>query len=118
MGQFRFRTGASSAELSGLSNANFSLMKFEGGAGSYTLDFSGTLSRDATVEIDAALSSVKLIIPENIPTTLDLEGSLTNVSTRGTWAGGGSTYSLAGQGPTLTFVIKLGAGNLELETAP
>ncbi len=118
MGQFRFRTGASSADLTGLSNANFSLMKFEGGVGSYTLDFSGALSRDATVEIDAALSSVTLIVPENIPTTLNLESNLTNVSTKGTWAGGGNTFSLAGQGPTLTFIIKLGAGNLELETAP
>ncbi len=50
MGQFHFRTGASTAHLNSLSNANFSLMKFEGGAGSYTLDFSGTLTRDATVE--------------------------------------------------------------------
>lgn len=118
MGQFRFRTGASSTELTGLSNANFSLMQFEGGAGSYTLDFSGTLTRDATIEIDAALSSVKLIVPQNIPATLNLESNLTNVRAEGLWAGGGNTYSLAGQGPTLTFIVKLGAGNLELETIP
>ena len=118
MGQFRFRTGASTAELTGLSNANFSLMKFEGGAGSYTLDFSGFLNRDATIEIDAALSNVKLIVPENMPATLNLESNLTNVTTEGLWAGGGNTYSLAGQGPTLTFVVKLGAGNLKLETTP
>lgn len=118
MGQFRFRTGASTAELAGLSNANFSLMKFEGGAGSYTLDFSGALTRDATIEIDAALSNVKLIVPQNVPATLNLESNLTNVNAKGLWAGGGNTYSLAGQGPTLTFVVKLGAGNLELDTIP
>ena len=118
LGQFHFRTGASSANITGLGNANFSLMKFEGGAGSYTLDFSGGLTRDATVEIDAALSSVKIIVPENTPTTLNLESNLTNVSTHGSWAGGANTYSLAGQGATLTFIVKLGAGNLDLANTP
>lgn len=118
MSQFQLRTGASSAELLNLANANFSLLKFEGGAGNYTLDFSGGLNRDATIEIDAALSNMNIIVPENTPTTLQLEGSLTNVNARGLWAGGASTYSLAGEGPTLTFVVKLGAGNLDLSTIP
>jgi hypothetical protein len=114
MSQFQYTTGASSTKLHGLANANFSLMKFEGGAGDYTLDFSGTLTRDATVEIDAALSNVKIIVPEGIPTTLRMESNLTNVDTGGQWAGGANTYSLAGSGPTLTIDVKLGAGNLEL----
>jgi hypothetical protein len=118
MGQFHFRTGASSANLNNLANANFSLMKFEGGAGSYTLDFSGLLTRDATIEIDAALSNLNLIVPENIPTSLQVEGSLTNVNAHGGWAGGGNNFSLSGEGPTLTFLIKLGAGNLDLSTVP
>lgn len=114
MSEFKFTTGASSASLTGLGNANFSLMKFEGGAGNYTLDFSGTMTRDATVEIDAALSSLKIIVPAGIPTVLQIDGSLTNVNTHGEWAGGASNYGLAGNGPTLTINIKLGAGNLEL----
>ena len=114
MSQFQYTTGASSARLHGLANANFSLLKFEGGVGDYTLDFSGLLSRDATVEIDAALSNVKIIVPEGIPTTLRMENNLTNVNARGQWAGGANTYSLAGNGPTLTINVKLGAGNLEL----
>lgn len=118
MGQFHFRTGASTANLYSLSNANFSLMKFEGGAGSYTLDFSGTLTRDATVEIDAAVSNVKLIVPEYIPTTLEVEGNLTNVNAHGAWGGTGNSYTLSGEGPTLTFIVKLGAGNLDLSTLP
>lgn len=114
MNQMQYTTGASKADLTGLSNANFSLMKFEGGVGDYTLDFSGTLMRDASVQINAALSNLKIIIPPGIPTTLQIEGSLTNVDARGQWAGGASTYSLAGNGPTLTINITLGAGNLEL----
>lgn len=114
MSELQVTTGASSAKLYELANANFSLMKFEGGAGDYTLDFSGTLQRDATVEIDAALSNVKIIIPEGVPTTLRLDSGLTNVNAHGAWAGGASNYSLAGNGPTLTIVVKLGAGNLDL----
>ncbi|MEJ2759021.1 MAG: toast rack family protein [Anaerolineales bacterium] len=114
MSELHFTTGASSAKLYELANANFSLMKFEGGAGDYTLDFSGTLQRDATVEIDAALSNVKIIVPDGTPTTLRLESNLTNVNAHGTWAGGASNYSLAGSGSTLTIVVKLGAGNLDL----
>lgn len=114
MGQLHVTTGASSAKLYELANANFSLMKFEGGAGDYTLDFSGTLQRDATVEIDAALSNVKIIVPDGTPTTLRLDSNLTNVNMHDTWAGGASSYSLAGNGPTLTIVVKLGAGNLDL----
>lgn len=114
MSEFQYTAGASSAELHGLANANFSLLKFEGGVGDYTLDFSGMLMRDASVEIDAALSNVKIIVPEGIPTALRLEGNLTNVDFHGQWAGGASAYSLAGNGPTLTIDVKLGAGNLEL----
>ncbi len=114
MSEMHFTTGASSAKLYELANANFSLLKFEGGAGDYTLDFSGTLQRDATVEIDAALSNVRIVVPDGIPTTLRLESNLTNVNAHGSWAGGASSYSLAGNGPTLTIVVKLGAGNLDL----
>jgi len=114
MSQLHYTTGASKADLVGLANANFSLMKFEGGVGDYTLDFSGALQRDATVEIEAGLSNVKVIVPEGIPTTLQIDGNLTNVNARGQWAGGANTYSLAGNGPTLTIQITLGAGNLEL----
>lgn len=114
MSEFKFTTGASSASLTGLGNGNFSLMKFEGGAGDYTLDFSGAITRDATVEIDAALSNLKIIVPAGIPTALQIDGSLTNVNTHGEWAGGTSNYTLAGNGPTLTINIKLGAGNLDL----
>ncbi len=114
MSEFTFTTGASDCKLTNLGNANFSLMTFRGGAGNYTLDFSGGLSRDATVEIDAALSNVHIIVPAGTYTTLNIDGILANVNIHGDWAGGASTYSLAGDGPLLTIRVNLGAGNLEL----
>ncbi len=58
------------------------------------------------MKIDAALSNVKIIVPENIPTTLSIESNLTNVNAHGRWGGSGTNYTLTGEGPTLTFIIK------------
>lgn len=115
MSEFTFTTGVSDADLLGLGNANFSLMTFKAGAGNYTLDFSGAITRDATVEVDAVASNLKIIVPSGVTTTLQLEGNLTNVTARGEWAGGANTYSLAGSGPTLTIKANIGGGLLELE---
>jgi hypothetical protein len=114
MSQFRMTTGASSATLSGLANANFSLMNFQGGIGSYTLDFSGVFQRDATVEVDAGLSNVTINVPPGIPTIVNVEGALNNVVVRGNWGGSGDTYTLAGNGPSLVINVNIGAGNLNL----
>ena len=59
-------TGASNVKLSGLANANFEKMELKGGAGEYHLDFSGEASKDGSVEISCALSSVTISIPEGI----------------------------------------------------
>jgi hypothetical protein len=114
MSQFRITTGASTATLSGLANANFSLMNFQGGVGSYTLDFSGVFQRDATVEVDAGLSNVTINVPPGIPTIVNVEGALNNVVVRGNWGGSGDTYTLAGNGPSLVINVNIGAGNLNL----
>jgi len=114
MGQFKFTSGASNVELTGLANANFSLMNFQGGGGSYKLDFSGQLLRDATIEIDGGLSNFSLVVPQGIPAIVTVSSNLTNVSTSGTWTGSETTFMQAGEGPTLTFIIKLGAGQLTL----
>jgi hypothetical protein len=109
-----YETGASSTKLLNLANANFERMEFKGGVGSYTLDFSGELLRDAIVEIDAGLSNLVIAVPRGVPTQLTVEGSLTNISTAGDWQRSDDSYVLSGDGPKITFEIKLGAGNLEL----
>lgn len=114
MSTFHFTSGITNAKLSGLANANFSLMEFKGGGGNYTLDFSGGLQRDATVEIDAGLSNITLIVPAGTPTILNSDSSLANIDAEGLWVGGGTTYSLSGNGPTLIININLGAGNITL----
>ena len=111
---FRYETGASNVKLSGLANANFSTMVFDSGAGDYTLDFSGTLKRDATITISSGLSNIILVIPQNVNATVSTESGLTNINAGPGWTQNGNQYTQSGSGPTLTFLIKTGAGNLTL----
>lgn len=116
METFRYSTGASAVRLRGLANANFDEMEFKGGAGEYTLDFSGELQRDATVTIDSGVSSVRVIVPEGTSARVFFDGGLANVDVDGEWEKRGSQYTLEGEGPRLTINVNLGAGNLELQS--
>ena len=109
-----FKTGASSISLSGLANANFQEMTFEGGAGSYQLDFGGALLQPANVRITGGVSSTTLRIPAETNAEVIVSGGLNNVSPSGTWTITGSTYRAEGPGPLLTIRVELGVGSLEL----
>ena len=114
MTRFNYSTGASNVKLDGLANANFRIFDFSAGAGDYTIDFSGELQRDATVTISSGLSNVIVIIPEGVNAIVTVEGGALNVSAGSGWSQKGSVYQQKGEGPTLTFIIEMGAGNLTL----
>lgn len=114
MSTFTYDTGASNVKLSGLANANFSLLDFSGGAGDFTLDFSGDLQNDASVKISTGLSNVIIIVPEGVNAVVTVQGGLSNVNAGPGWGRSGGAYQQDGEGPTLTFVIEMGAGNLTL----
>lgn len=114
---FRYETGASNVKLTGLANANFSTMIFNSGAGDYTLDFSGTLMRDATVTVSSGISNLILVIPDGVKANVTVESGVSNVNAGSEWSQNGNQYtqnSQSGSGPTLTFIVKTGAGNLTL----
>jgi hypothetical protein len=114
MDSFQYKTGASNVVLNGLANANFETLSFKGGAGDYTLDFSGELKRDATVTIDAGISSFKVIVPEGTSARVFFDGGLSNIDISGDWERDGNDYVQAGDGPMITINVNMGAGNLEL----
>lgn len=114
MSTLRYTTGASSVHLEGLANANFSDMYFRSGAGSYTLDFSGELQREATVTIESGLGSVRIVLPTGTAGTVKFDGSLSNVDMSGEWERHGNEYVQSGSGPQITFFVEIGFGNLEL----
>ena len=115
MSLFKYSTGASSIKLSELANANMSQFIFRSGAGSYTLDFSGELSRDMQVTIESGVSSITIIIPADTSAVLTTNGLL-SVNASGSWEQNDSTYTLSAGGPTITIEVDMGAGNLILET--
>jgi N-terminal domain of toast_rack, DUF2154 len=114
MAVLRYETGASSVKLTGLANANFSTMIFNSGAGDYTLDFSGALKRDATITISSGISNMILVIPDGVKANVTVESGASNVNAGSGWSQNGNQYTQSGSGPTLTFVVKTGAGNLTL----
>ncbi len=116
MDNFRYETGASSVTLTNLGNANFRSLTFQGGAGSYELDFFGDMRQDATVLIQTGFSDLTVSVPDDLDVRVRIEGGLSNISTTGDWGQSGSTYTQDGGGPELDVTIKLGAGNLTLDS--
>ncbi|HXF85938.1 MAG TPA: toast rack family protein [Anaerolineales bacterium] len=114
MSVLRYETGASNVTLSGLANANFSTLMFSGGAGDYTLDFSGELQRDATVTIEAGLGDVNLVLPRDMNVRVTVESAAVDINHGSGWTQSGNVYSQKGEGPTLTVVVKMAAGSLSL----
>ena len=114
MSTFRYETGASDVKMTGLANANFSLFDFSSGAGDYTLDFSGELQRDASVTVSSGLSNIILVIPEGVNAVVTIDSGASNVSVGSEWSQSGDIYKQKGEGPTLTVVINIGAGNITL----
>lgn len=114
MSSFRYETGASDVKMSGLANANFSILDFSSGAGDYTLDFSGELQRDASIKIASGFSNIIISIPEEVNAVVTVDSGASNVNAGSGWGKSGNVYKQKGEGPTLTFVIEIGAGNITL----
>jgi hypothetical protein len=117
MTSLEYTTGASQVTLKGLANAYLSNMTFRSGAGDYTLDFSGDLRTNMTVDIESGVSQVTLIVPQGVNAQVITETGLMTVSAGSGWQQHGSTYTHSGSGNTITVNVKMGAGNLRLETS-
>lgn len=116
MTSLQYTTGASEVSLKGLANAYATDLTFRSGAGNYTLDFSGDLRSDMNVNIESGVSQVTVIVPQGTNAQVLTESGLMTVSTGAGWQQQGTTYSLNGRGDTITIHVKMGAGNLRLET--
>jgi hypothetical protein len=112
MSLLRYETGASDVKLTGLANANFSTLTFSGGAGNYTLDFSGELQHNATVTVESGLGNLTLIVPENVEAVVSVESTAVNISSGSGWTQNGQKYIQKGSGSSLTILVKMAAGNL------
>jgi hypothetical protein len=85
------------------------------GAGDYTLDFSGTLNQETSVEIKAGISNLTIIIPAQMKAVVVNEGTVSSINTEGTWLLTDNTYNtLIESGPTLTITLNMSVGNVKL----
>jgi len=114
MERLRYKTGASEVKLINLANAKTGLVSFDSGAGSYTLDFSGTMNQDMQVDIKSGISTIKIIVPEGVPCKVTINGGLNNISPSGTWTISANIYEKSGSGPRIDISLNMGLGNLEL----
>lgn len=64
--QLSIETGLSKFHAQGLCNANFEHLRFEGGVGSYYLNFDGNLDREVDVEVEVGLGTLTIELPEQI----------------------------------------------------
>jgi hypothetical protein len=115
MQSFTFSTGASSAEIYGLLNANFEKMSMSAGAGNYKLDFSGFLTHDVHVEIKAGVSNISISVPSDIQVVVNNKGTISNINTSGTWLVSDTIYRTLNDGYTLTIDLNMALGNVNLK---
>jgi hypothetical protein len=67
--------GASSLHMEGLGDARFAYFDFEGGVGSFEIDFGGTWTRSARCDFEVGLGSLELRIPDHIGVRIDTDDS-------------------------------------------
>ncbi len=115
MSILRYSTGASDVKLTGLANANVSTMTFSGGAGNYTLDFSGDLQQDVVATVDSGLGNVTLIIPSDVNAKVTVDSAAVNINHGSGWSQSGQEYAQKGDGFTLTIIVNMAAGNLLID---
>jgi hypothetical protein len=63
-------SGVSKFTAHRLSNLNFRSLKFEGGVGTYKLDFGGSVRQDAEISVEVGLGSIILDVPKSVPEQL------------------------------------------------
>ncbi len=66
--------GASSLEIVSLGNARFHEMSFEGGVGSFDIDFRGIYEGESEARIEIGLGSADIIIPRGLAVRIETEG--------------------------------------------
>jgi serine/threonine protein kinase len=117
METMQFDVTATTATLTGLARANAAAINFEGGQGEYTLDFTGELQRDLDVRIENNFSALTLIVPDESPARVSIEGALTNIKMAGNWEEQNGVYVLPGQSEEsagIFIVVRMDSGSLTL----
>lgn len=71
--EFSVDAGACDLEMKNLGNSRFEHMKFDGGMGSFELDFTGDFDFEADAEISVGMGSIEIVIPEDVGVRLQAD---------------------------------------------
>ena len=108
--EMSIEAGVSKFQAYGLCNMRFRHLKFNGGVGSYVLDFAGTLNREVDADIEVGLGSLTVRVPENTGVKIVYEKNwVTTVS-----IGDGFTKSNDGDGEYFTSNYYSSKGRLNI----
>ncbi|MEW5994473.1 MAG: toast rack family protein [Candidatus Zixiibacteriota bacterium] len=69
--QISVDAGAASLDMYSIGNANFEDFSFEGGAGSFDLDFRGKYTGESRIDIEVGLSSTDIMLPADVPVRVE-----------------------------------------------
>jgi hypothetical protein len=83
MDRLELAAGAAEFEASGLGNAGFEVLEFEGAVGDVTLDFTGEWTHDASADISVGLGALSLVLPRDIGVRLEKTGFLVGFNPNG-----------------------------------
>ncbi len=72
--EFKMDAGVSSLNMASIGNANFSRFDFNGGLGSFELDFRGEYKGESEIFIEIGLGSAEIILPADVPVRVESDG--------------------------------------------
>lgn len=114
------KSGLSEFRAEGLGNARFESFTFDGGAGDFTLDFSGDeFIPGAVVEINVGMASLTVLLPNTLPTRLETTGTfMTSFDVPSSFVKTGRSVWLSpnaeGNPDVVTLQIKSGPGSVDV----
>lgn len=114
--------GASSFSMHGLGYAAFEHLRFEGGLGSFELDFTGDWKKSAEADIEMGLGSMTISVPRNLGVRIEAEAAMASVEVdRRFVRKGDDVYESENyEGATVRLLcrVKLGMGTLVVKSLP
>ncbi len=122
--RLKIDAGLSKLKMYGLQNANFDNLVFEGGVGTYMMNFEGIARQQSTVDIHLGVgklimeipeaSNVRLNIEKSFMTSLSVDRDLFNLSNGGDYM---TKYPVQGL-PEMAIGIKAGVGTIRVVKIP
>jgi hypothetical protein len=92
-GELAMEAGAAQLHVTGIANANCQRVRFQGGVGEVTLDFSGEWRQSMDADVDVSIGSLNLRLPRDVGVMIRLSRFLASFESAGFVKRGRTYYS-------------------------